>query len=807
MQTFLRDIRYAARNLRRSRGFTATVVMTLALGVGGTAAIFSCVYALLLQSLPFEDAGRIIALSEIHPQIRGGIEATYPDYEDWKAQQHSFKQVAAYSTLNPETVSLAMDGHAEQVHRVLASGNLFSLLGITAQLGRVINEQDDQPGSDRVALLSASAWERYFGKDPRAVGRSVNLNGTAFTIIGVLPSGAAYPSGGEVWLPLSLLDQETRASRVWHSVRVLGRLRPGVGLSEARADLQTVAGRLAGAYPKTNRNVGVLLRPLREELVGALRPAMLSLLGAVLLVLLIACANVANLLMVRATAQRRETAIRQALGAGRTQFFSQFLAQAFVLCLIGGALGVALAAGVLPMLRITLAHTLSLDPSMIASIGLNVPVLLFTLLTCTLTAIVFSLFPLMTNSPHLTETLRAGERGSTGSRGRSRGALVAGEIAIAVVVVFLSTLVMRSFQKLLAVDPGFRTDHLLSAEIALPEPKYGDDSPVTNHFFEQLIENIARSPGVLSAATTTVVPLKASQVMTRFLVEGAPPTAPGTFPAAQIRYVSPGFFYTFGLALQSGRIFEQKDIENGSKSFVVNAAFAKRYLAGRNPLGANILLGVLTAHPDKVPVIGVVADAHDLGVEREAQPEIYLPGFGLHAVLLVRTAADPASLESMVKNAVRTLDRNQPVYHVQTVDALLSDSIARQQMTAMLLGIFSLVALALAAIGIYGVLSYSVAQRSREIGVRMAVGATRAHILRLVFSQAAQFTGVGLAIGVGTALAGASLIKGLLFDTGTTDPLSGGIATGLLALAAAVATIIPAIRAASVHPNEALRAE
>lgn len=807
MRTFFRDIRYAIRNLRRSHGFTATVVLTLALGVGATAAIFSCVYALLLQSLPFQDAGNIIALSEIHPQIRGGIEATYPDYEDWKAQQHSFTQIAAYSTLNPETVSLVMDGHAEQVHRVLASGNFFSVLGLTPMIGRVIGEQDDKPESDHVALLSASAWNRYFGKDPGVVGRSVNLNGTAFTIIGVLPTGAGYPSEGEVWLPLALLDQETRASRVWHSVRVLGRLRPGVEMPEARADLQTVAARLAGAYPATNRNVGVLLRPLREELVGTLRPAVLSLLGAVLLVLLIACANVANLLMARATAQRREIAIRKALGAGRTQFFSQFLAQGLVLCLLGGALGIVLAAGVLPLLRMALAHTASLDPSMIQSIGLNVPVLLFALFTCMLVAILFSLFPLINNSPHLTETLRAGERGSTGSRSRSRGALVAGEIAIAVVVLFLSTLVIRSFQKLLAVDPGFRTDHLLSAEIALPEPKYGDDSPVTNHFYEQLIENIARSPGVLSAATTTIVPLKPSQVMTRFLVEGAPSTAPGTFPAAQIRYVSPGFFHTFGLALQNGRIFEQKDIENGTKSFVVNAAFARRYLAGGNPLGSKILLGVLTAHPDKIPVIGVVADAHDLGVDSETQPEIYLPGFGLHAVLLVRTVADPASVESIVKNAVRTLDPNQPIYHVRTVDALLSDSTARQQMTAMLLGIFSLVALALAVIGIYGVLSYSVAQRSREIGVRMAVGATRAHILRLVLSQAAQFTGVGLTFGVGTALVGASLIRGLLFDTRTSDPLSAGIATGLLALTAAMAAIIPAFRAASVNPNEALRAE
>jgi predicted permease len=639
------------------------------------------------------------------------------------------------------------------------------------------------------------------------VGRNVNLNGTAFTIIGVLPAGAAYPSEGEVWLPLSLLDQDTRASRVWHSVKVLGRLRPDAGLPEARADLQAVSARLAAAYPATNRNVGVQLKPLREELVGTLRPAMLSLLGAVFLVLLIACANVANLLMVRATAQRREIAVRQALGAGRTQFFSQFLAQAVVLCLLGGVLGIALAAGVLPLLRMALAHTASLDPSLIQSIGLNVPVLLFALSTCMVTAILFSMLPLINSSPRLTETLRAGERGSTGSRSRKRGALVAGEIAIAVVVLFLSTLVMRSFQKLLAVDPGFRTDHLLSAEITLQEPKYGDDSPVTNHFYEQLLENIARSPGISSAATTTIVPLRPSQVMTRFLVEGAPPTAPGTFPAAQIRYVSPGFFHTFGLALLSGRIFEQKDIENGTQSFVVNAAFARRYLAGRNPLGANILLGVLSAHPEKVPVIGVVADAHDLGVESEAQPEIYLPGFGLHAVLLVRTVADPASVESTVKNAVHTVDPGQPIYHVQTVDALKSGSMARQKMTAMLLGIFSLVALALAAVGIYGVLSYSVAQRSREIGVRMAVGATRARILRLVLSQAAQFTGLGLCAGVGIAMLSGRIITGLLFNTSTADPLSVCIAIGSLALAAAMAAIIPAIRAASVNPNEALRAE
>ena len=641
------------------------------------------------------------------------------------------------------------------------------------------------------------------------MGRNVDLNGTSYVIVGVLPPGAAYPTEGEVWLPLSLLDHDTRVSRVWHSVNVLGRLRPGFGLPSANADMQTVAARLAAAYPATNRNWSVHLKPLREQLVGTLRPAILSLLGSVVLVLLIACANVANLLMVRATAKRREVAVRQALGADRIRLFSESLAQTLVLCLLGGALGILLAAGTLPLLRLALAHTAGLGQSTIESISLSIPVLLFTLGVCTLTAVVFGLLPVIKNPSSLTETLRPGDRSSTGGHGRARarGMLVAGEIAIAVVVLFLSSLIIRSFQKLLAVDPGFRTDHLLSVEITLPEPRYGDDSPTTNHFFEQLLDKIAQSPGVLSAATTSVLPLKPSEVMTRFLVEGAPPLAPGTFPVAQIRYVSPSFFQTLGLPLQEGRIFEQKDIENKSNSFVVNNAFAQRYLAGRSPVGADILLGVLSAHPDKIPIVGVVANAHDLGVDAETQPEIYLPGFGLHEVLLVRSATDPQNIIPIVRNAVRALDPNQPIYRVQTVDALLSDTLARQQMTATLLGIFSFVALALAGIGIYGVLSYSVAQRRREIGVRMAVGANRAEVLRLVLSQAGRFTAIGIVVGLAAGFAGARLMSGLLFHTSTADPLSVWIAIGALALAAALAVIIPASRAVSVNPNEALRAE
>ena len=357
MQTLPRDLRYALRQVRKSPGFTFTAVLTLALGVGANTAIFSVVYGLLLQSLPFRDATRIVNIFETHPQVPGGVEATYPDYQDWRTQQKSFEQIAAYSTLNPNTVSLVMDDHSEQVHRVLASGNFFSLLGVSPLIGRTFGEQDDKPGSDHVAVLSAGAWQRYFGRDPGVVGRNVNLNGTSYNIVGVLPPGAAYPTEGEVWLPLSLLDQATQASRVWHSVNVLGRLRPGIELAEAKADMQTIAGRIAAAYPATNRNVGVLLTPLREQLVGTLRPAILSLMGSVVLVLLIACANVANLLMVRATANRREVAVRQALGADRIRLYSQFLAQTLILCLLGGALGTILAALALPLLRLALSHT------------------------------------------------------------------------------------------------------------------------------------------------------------------------------------------------------------------------------------------------------------------------------------------------------------------------------------------------------------------------------------------------------------------------------------------------------------------
>ena len=805
MQSLLRDLHYAARQLRRSPGFTITVVLTLTLGIGATTAIFSCVYGLLLKSLPFQDEQSIIAIAETNAKVKEGTEATYPDYLDWRNQQTSFSQVAAYSTLNPSSVSLLLDGNPEQVNRVLASGNFFSLLGVKPLAGRLFDEQDDTPGKDHVAVISASAWQSYFGRDPKAIGRSVSLDGTAYIVIGVLPSGAAFPADGEVWLPLSLLDQPTKESRVWHSVEVLGRLRPDVSLPAARADMQTIAQRLSTAYPATNNNEGVALTPLHDALVRTLRPAMLCLMGAVVLVLLVACVNVANLLLVRATESRREVAVRRALGADRSRLFRQFLAQTLMLTLVGGVLGILLASVALPLLRIALAHTQGFDVSLLDSITLNLPVLLFTLSICAATAILFGFLPAARSSSPLVDALRSGDRGSSRHH-RGHAVLVTTEIAIAVVVVFLSTLVVRSFQKLIAVDPGFRTDHLLSAEITLPIPRYADSSAI-NQFYGQVLDRIAQSQGVISAATTTQVPLRPSEVMTRFLIEGAPPLAPGTFPFAQIRFISPDYFRTMGIALLKGRTFTQSDINSTTGCFVVNQAFAQRYLSGRNPLGAGILIGVMSPNPTKIPVVGVVANAHDLGIDTEPEPEIYLPGFGSHAVLLVRSSLDPQSMTPVIRNAMRAVDPTQPIYHVETIHEILSDSVARQRMTATLLGSFAFVTLLLAAIGSFGVLSYSVAQRTREIGVRMAVGAGRADILRLILHQAAGFTAIGVLSGLLAGFVGARLINGLLFQTTSTDPLSLAISIAALLMVTLLAVSIPAARAASVDPVEALRSE
>ena len=456
-----------------------------------------------------------------------------------------------------------------------------------------------------------------------------------------------------------------------------------------------------------------------------------------------------------------------------------------------------------------LAHTEGFDESLLQSIGLNIPVLLFTLVLCTLTAFLFGLLPAARTSSPLVDVLSSGDRSSSQSH-RGRAILVTTEIAIAVVVVFLSSLVVRSFQKLIAVDPGFRADHLLTAEITLPTPHYDDSSPLTNRFYEQVLEKISHSPGIIAAATTTQVPLRPSEVKTRFLIQGAPALAPGNYPYAQIRYVSPDFFRAMGISLLKGRTFSRIDIDSTTGFFIVNESFARHYLSGRDPLGANILIGVMSPTPSKIPVGGVVSNARDLGIDTDPEPEIYLPGFGLHAVLLVRSSLAPDVVAAIVQNAVLAVDPIQPVAHIESIDTVLNDSIARQRMTATLLGFFAFITLVLAAIGSFGVLSYSVAQRTREIGIRMAVGADRGDIL-LPHPASGRHatTGIGVIVGLVFLPASSAPASSMACSSKPAPqiPSPSESPSPHLSWSLSFAVSIPAVRAASSDPVEALRSE
>lgn len=807
MNSVLRDLAYAARQLRNAPGFALAAIATLALGIGANAAIFSVVYGLLIKSLPFHDAGQIIAILETHPRIPGSIEATYPDFLDWRAQQRSFDQLAAYSIINPNTVSLRLSDRTEPVRRVLASGNFFSVLGVAPLLGRTLNQQDELSAGSQVAVLGYGAWQRYFGADPRIVGRTVELSGSTFTVVGVLPARGEFPADGEVWLPLTLLDKPTQASRVWHSVRVVGRLRQGISVSAANAEMQAVAARLAKSYPATNRDVAVHLSPLRDQLIGTIRPALLCVTGSVVLVLLIACVNVANLLLVRAARSERDSVIREALGASRARLLSQHLALTTLICLAGGCLGTLLALTLLPLIRLGLSHASGVDLSMVPTVRLNLPVIASTLAICAATAFLFGMLPLLGRRSSFSGSAIAGDRGHTAQHATRQSLLIGAEIATAVVVAFLSFLMIRSYQRLSAVDPGYRTDHLLSFEMELPQPHYQDGSPDTHHFYDQLIGRLGQIPGVHAAASTTQVPLHPSLVMTRFLVDGEAPIAPGTYPVAQIRSVTPDFFSTAGIRMESGRTFTRDELNNEANVFVVNHSFVEHFLGKRNPLGTRIVLGVLSPQPSIIPIVGVVSDAREVGVTADAPPELFLPAYGVHEVLLVRTDNDPHALIPAVQSLVRQIDPGQSVYHFQTLGEVVSDSTALQRVTTLLLAGFAALALILATIGIYGVLSYSVAQRTREIGVRMALGAQRADIVALFLRRVCAFSLAGAVIGLVVAQICARAFSGLLFNTSLADPLALVLTVCALFAVSALAVAVPAGRAARLNPTEALRTE
>ncbi len=804
----LDDVRYGFRMIRKNPWTTAVAVLSLALGIGANVAIFSVVNTLLLRPLPFQDPDRLVTIDETHPEIPR-LEASVPDFQDFRDQSRSFSGMAAYSFNGYKKFVLSGGGEPEQLEGTLASQNLFPLLGVGPALGRNFLPEEDKPGQARVAILSDSLWRRRFSSDQNILGKAIQLNGESFTVVGVMGRGNQFPVGSDIWIPLSNLSDTDMTSRTFHPVSVIARLKPGVTEQEARTEVETIAQRLRQSYPATNKTLGVALAPLPEQFVGDMRTALWVLLGAIGLVLLIACANVADILLARAAARRKEVAIRAALGASRARLVGLFLTESLLLSFLGGGLGLLLAVWTVPALRALLPAVIESQSPGIGLVGLDLRVFGFTLLVACLTGLLFGLPPALQSSKTvLNEALKSEGRASMGTvRRKARHLLVISEVALAVVVLVGAGLLIKTFRHLLEVDPGFRADHLLTVRLSLPGSKYSQPEQV-NDFYQRLMAKVAALPGVKDVATSNATPFTPTHAQSRFAVEGAPAPEAGRYPVAQLRGVSPGYFELMGIPLRRGRLLTDADLADTKNFyFVVNETMARQYFPGQDPVGRNILMNVLSKNPTPVRIVGVVADVRDLGLDASPQPELYYTGFNNEATLFVRTEQEPLGLAASLRHEVLEIDAGQPIYQARSMDELVSASLARRQFSAMLFGLFSLLALVLAAVGIYGVVAYTVTRRTREIGLRMALGAQTGDILRLVLGQGLKPVLIGVALGTACALGLTRVLSSMLYGVSATDPTAFVSVCALLVFVALLAAYIPARRAVRIDPRVALRDE
>ena len=804
------DIQYALRMLRKAPGFTVVAVLTLALGIGANTAVFSVVYSALLQPLPFRDASRLIVLNETTPMV-GVVSVSYPNFLDWRAQSHSFAEMAA---LNEVLFNLSGVAEPEAVSGLAVTPNFLTMLGMRPAIGRDFEAAEEKPGTAPVVILSYPLWQRRFAGDARVLGQSVMLDGRAFTIVGVLPANFLAPSKTDVLIPLGVWmtnnSEEAHDRGGRGDTIVIGRLAAGVSRVQATSEMEGIAARLASAYPATNDRFGVALQPIRENLVGQVRPALLLLFGAVVLVLLIACANVANLLLVHGAGRTKEMALRMALGASGLRIFAQILTESLVLSLLGGLAGLGIAfAGVRGFARLIPAGLL---PS--GAVTLNVPVLLFSGVVVLLAAFIFGIAPaLHSNRIDLQSELKEGSRtsGAGATHSRIRSALAIAEAALALVLLVGAGLMMKSLYRLLQVDPGFRTDRVLTMTISLRPDQYSK-APAVLNFWEQLLQRVRQLPGVESAAVATHTPMTGRHGRSDITIEGMAPPRPGNYPHPDFHAVSPDYVQTLGVTLLRGRSFTDEDNENAPAVAMVNRRLADQLFPNQDPIGKRFMFG----HPDTEQspkwrtIVGVVRDTKLYGLENLSRLEVYLP-FRQAATsemeLLVKSRLDPASLTSAVRAAVYSVDSNQSIRGVATMKQLVSDSIATPRMTLVLLGLFSALAVVLGAIGIYGVISYSVAQRTREIGVRMALGARRSNVFRMVVGQGLKLAVAGIGIGIVAALTLARLMTSLLYEVSTADAETFSAVSILVLLLALAASYFPARRATSVEPMEALRSE
>ncbi len=802
METLFKDIRYGIRSMLKRPGFTVVALIALALGIGANTAIFSLVNAVLLRPLPFTEPDRLVWVWGNIRNAGNRASVSPPDFLDYRKENQTFEEFAASFT-TPYPLNLTGRGEPERLLAAGVTGNYFNALGVKPALGRTFLLENEQPGNDQVAVLSYALWRTRFGGDPDIVNKTVTLDGRNFDVIGVMPREFKFPESAELWVPINFESSSEMKLRKAHFMRPIGRLKEGITIAQAQADLDAIAKRLEEQYPESNTGWGLRLVSLREQLVGNTRPTLLILFGAVAFVLLIACANVANLLLVRAATRQKEIALRTALGAGRFRIVRQMITESVLLALLGGALGTLLA-----LWGVNLLVTLSADsiPST-AQVRIDATVLGFTLLISLITGVLFGLVPaLRTIKLNLSESLKEGGRSSgEGVRhNRTRGVLVVIESAVAVVLLVGAGLLIRSLIQLQNTNPGFDASSLLTMRVELSREKYSTPEKASN-FFQELESRVGALPGVESVGLVTELPLSGQLNDMPFTVEGRPPVTIDQAFGADFRRVNQHYLRTLRIPLLRGRNFTEQEVRQSSKVVIVSELLARQVFPNEDPIGKRLMLMMWD---DPFEIIGIAGDIRDRALETQPFPAMYLPTYANGRMnLVIRTQADPTSLVSAVRKQVQAVDPNQPIAQVKTMEGWLDDAVATPRYRSTLLGLFAGLALVLAATGIYGLISYSVTQRTHEIGVRMALGAQQLDVLKLVVRQGMGLVLIGVALGLIGAIALTRVMTTLLFEVGARDPVTFVVVASVLTLVALVACYIPARRATKVDPLVALRYE
>jgi putative ABC transport system permease protein len=807
MENLIQDVRYGLHKLWKSPGFTLVAVVALALGIGANTFIFSVVNALLLRPLPFPDSDQ---LTSVLVKGSGGVlfsSHSFPNFEDIRDQNHVFSQTSA---LYMTTQFLRVGDEPERLRGAYVSAEFFPMLGKNPVIGRVFTAAEERSDQSLI-VLSYDLWQRRFNGDPNIVNQSLLINNKQTTVLGVMPSGFKFPVSQrqvDFWMPLiSSISPAGRTARGAVYMAIFARRKPDVSLGQAQNEVDAITARLAAQYPAVNTGFTVALVPTQERLVGQLRPSLLVLLGAVALVLLIACANVANLLLARAATRQKEIAIRAAIGATRWRVIRQLLTESLLLSILGGVAGVLLAIWAIDLL--VAANPANLPR--VAEITLDKSVLLFTLGLTTVTGIFFGLAPaLQAARTDLNGTLKDATRESSGGirNNRTRSALVVSEIALSLILLVSATLLFQSLRRLLEVPPGFDATNVLTADVSVSDKKYPDNAQRIG-FYHEALERMAALPGMQSVAIVYPIPLGGSFEAYTFDLDGKPPFPPGQQPVANRRVISPGYFRTMSTPVRKGRAFGAQDQAKATPVTIINETFARQYFPGEDPIGKRIIPGE-GQKPFAREIVGVVSDVRHAGLDEEAGPEYYVPyeqSYVDDLTVVARTNGAPMNFVQPLRDVIRSLDKEQPVYNVKPMTQLLADSTAQRRFNMVLLGGFALLAVVLASIGIYGVMSYSVAQRTRELGVRIALGAQARDVLRMIFGQALVLTVIGVGLGLLGAFGLTRFLASLLFGVTATDVTTFTVVSIVLALVALGACLVPARRATKVDPLIALRYE